>query len=165
MTRAEQSTQCHRLAAKAHVSLSPIWSGRLLSGADLSLGHDGSSKPTVWGMDRRPCKWMWRGAGHSLSGHLLSKREVVTRLVSSEQRGRFYSLLVIVKGHDTLTGRIIEAEAQRLSLVSLAKATVIGLDIPARCLPLAFPSFRDLHPSWSNRICSCREREPPLCTQ
>ena len=54
VTRAEQSTQCHRLAAKAHVSLSPIWSGRLLSGANLSLGHDGSSKPTVQGMDLRP---------------------------------------------------------------------------------------------------------------
>lgn len=56
VTRAEQPTQCHCLAAKAHVSLSPIWSGRLLSGADLSLGHDGSSKPAVWGIHLRPCK-------------------------------------------------------------------------------------------------------------
>lgn len=62
MTRAEQPTQCHCLAAKARVSLSSVWSGRLLSSADLSLGHDGSSKPTVWGMDLRPCKWTSRGS-------------------------------------------------------------------------------------------------------
>ena len=138
-----------------HMSLSPPFGVEdclavLTSPWDMMVAVNPLCGECIW----NPASECEEGAGHSLSGHLLSKHEVVTMLVSSEQRGRFYSLLVInVKGREALTGRITKAEPQRLSLVSLAKATVIGLDIPARCLPLAFPSFRDLHQSWSNQIC------------